>query len=287
MLQVLVARRDGGNGKQTDGMPDSGADAQALTVLDKAYHTPRGMIDEQVPSLADVHEGYNGDSSFQSHAYRIENALETLAASELLKLATPAPTLASETLSPLHAEQTQTTPSPNIFRLLAGGDMGSQPPSQPTDGLEFDNMPLPPMDLVLKLLRLAKTDKQRFFVDFQLFDETQFTSMCREVYFATEPIALWSWISCNVGLYFLFMGLDEGTSQRLGTTLEAVRGHVRILMTNAEAAMQSLRLCSEPSLELCRALALLVCLWIPSPHNFNPLTFNHRQHSTSSWDTAQ
>lgn len=207
-----------------------------------ATPSARTMIDEQVPTLSGVHEGYNGDSSFQSHACRIENALETLAASELLRLAAPP------------------QPSP----LSAGGANStattSKPETRPHDDvLEFDNLPLPPMDVVLKLLRLARTDKQRFFVDFQLFSEDEFAAVCRDIYFATQPISLWSWINCNVGLYFLFLGLNDDARGRLGTTVDVIRSYCGTLMKNAEEAMQSLRLCSEPSLELCRALALLVC----------------------------
>jgi hypothetical protein len=199
------------------------------------------MIDEQVPTLLGVHEGYSGDSSFQSHAYRIENALETLAASELLKLAAP----------PISDNTRHLTPPATVPSI-------AEPSTH--DTLEFENLPLPPMDTVLRLLRLTHTDKQRFFIDFQLFTEDEFAAVCRDVYFATKPVSLTSWISCNIGLYFLFVGLEDDAVVRIGSGLEAVQGYCRVLMGNAEAAMKSLRLCSEPSLELCRAMALLVIL---------------------------
>lgn len=201
------------------------------------------MIDEQVPTLSGVHEGYNGDSSFQSHAYRIENALETLAASELLKLAAP----------PISDNARHLTPPPPAATVPSIAE-----PSFQGDTLEFENLPLPPMDAVLRLLRLAHTDKQRFFIDFQLFTEDEFAAVCRDVYFATRPVSLTSWISCNVGLYFLFVGLEDDAVVRIGSSSEAVQGYCRVLMGNAEEAMKSLRLCSEPSLELCRSMALLV-----------------------------
>lgn len=255
-----------GGGTHPHSSPAGGTDT-ATPSSGKTYHTPRGMINEQVPTLSGVRDGYNGDSSFQSHAYRIENALETLAASELLKLASPA----SQSTREMNSDENLSTAG---TQAVSSSQVGSlHPPNG--DMHDVENMPLPPMELVLKLLRLAKVEKQRFFIDFNMFDEEEFTNLCRDIYFATEPIALWAWISCNVGLYFLFLGLDTEACARLGTTLEAMRVHTKTLMENAERAMQSLRLCSEPSLEWCRTLALLVrsqpnaltCAW----HMWKPL----------------
>lgn len=262
LLQTLVASGRG-NGSDRDSLaplpsrrhrsPAAAAGVSSLTPGsgrgETAATSPsaRTMIDEQVPTLSGVHEGYNGDSSFQSHAYRIENALETLAASELLKLA--APPISDDNVGP-HLTPPATVPS-------------IAEPSSQGDTLEFENLPLPPMDTVLRLLRLAHADKQRFFIDFQLFTEDEFAAVCRDVYFATKPVSLTSWISCNVGLYFLFVGLEDDALGRIGSSLEAVRGYCMVLMGNAEEAMKSLRLCSEPSLELCRSMALLVRLLLP------------------------
>ncbi|KAI1213190.1 uncharacterized protein F4807DRAFT_471636 [Annulohypoxylon truncatum] len=226
------------------------------------HHTPPPMIDEQVPSLSKVREGYNGDTSFQSHAHQVKNALEAaLAASELLNVDTQE---ASTTLSPR-----------KVAELLRGAEASDTTPSAPaatsslpsTDDLDFGKLPLPPVDLVLKLLRLAKSHKQQFFVDIPFFQEDEFIDMCRGVYFATEPISLWTWICVNVGLYHLFSGVNEVERGRMGTTVEAMRSHCGLLKANADAAMQCLRLCSEPSRESCRALALLGSFYVKQGHS--------------------
>ncbi|KAI0138687.1 hypothetical protein F4776DRAFT_663055 [Hypoxylon sp. NC0597] len=232
------------------------------TSSDYARHTPPPMIDEEVPSLASVREGFSGDPSFQSHAHRVKNALEAaLAASELINVETLE---APATLSPR-----------GVAELLHGTDAadpaildyaGPAPPHPPYD-LNFGNLPLPPVDLVLKILRLAKTKKQQFFVDVPTFREDEFVDMCRGVYFATEPISLWTWINVNVGLYYLFCGINEAESRRMGTTVGAIVSHCELLKANAEAAMQSLRLCSEPSTESCRALALLGTFYVKEGHS--------------------
>ncbi|KAI0600387.1 hypothetical protein F4775DRAFT_545619 [Biscogniauxia sp. FL1348] len=229
-----------------------------------AHHTPRSMIDEQVPSLSTVHEGFAGDSSFQSYAHRIKNALEaTLTASELISVeALEAPTiLPQHTLAePLQGLGGTTDAS------TASGNAAPKPLPWSYDW-GFGNMPLPPIDAVLSLLRLTKTAKQRFFVDVPLFDEAEFCNLCRDVYFATEPISLWTWISVDVGLYYLFFGVNEENCRWMGTTMEAMRSHGKMLKANAEAAMQSLRLCSEPSTESCRALALLATFYVKEGHS--------------------
>ncbi|RYP71474.1 hypothetical protein DL770_008122 [Monosporascus sp. CRB-9-2] len=239
MLHTLISSKDVGS------CPPSSTGRSS----EFAHRTQSSMIDEQVPTLSSVHEGYNGDSSFQSHAHRVESALDgTLAASELIDVEAPMTLPLDEVKELLHsAGTTNAITSDHV-------DPGNLPPPH---NLELGDMPLPPIDVVLKLLRLAKADKQRFFVDVPLFQEDEFADMCRGVYFATEPISIWTWICVNVGLYFLFLGVSEVNSRRMGTSVEAIRSHSRVLMANAETALQSLRLCSEPSAESCRALALL------------------------------
>ncbi|KAI2468962.1 hypothetical protein F4781DRAFT_395878 [Annulohypoxylon bovei var. microspora] len=233
------------------------------TASETTRHTPPPMIDEQVPSLAKVREGYNGDPSFQSHAHQVKNALEAaLAASELLNLDTQE---ASATLSPQ-----------KVAELLHGAEAADTATSVPaaaatslplTDDLDFGTLPLPPVDIVLKLLRLAKAQKQQFFVDIPTFEEDEFIDICRSVYFATEPISLWTWICVNVGLYHLFSGINEVERGRMATTADAMRSYCGLLKENADAAMQSLRLCSEPSRESCRALALLGTFYVKEGHS--------------------
>ncbi|KAK7754301.1 hypothetical protein SLS62_003594 [Diatrype stigma] len=247
-----------------------------------AYHTPRSIvIDELVPSLSSVNEGYNGDSSFQSHVHQVKSALEeALAASELMheKAASSAARLPPQKVQELlrgvapggeysipdhqraaSAAASAATPQlrqPGVGTQHHDHDRGGGSGS----GDEFvgsGSIPLPPMDVVLRLLRLTKTDKQRFFVDVPLIQEDEFSDMCRDVYFATRPVSLPVWICVNAGLYFLFIDIGRASCARMGVAVEDMRSHVHVLAANAEAALQSLRLCSEPSVASCRALALL------------------------------
>lgn len=218
--------------------------------LSTTTYTPQSMIDEQLPVLDSVQEGYNGDTSFTSHAHQIKTTLEaTLLPSELEYPSTTSSLQNTEDCH--HGEATRAAMNP----LLSSSDVG------------LGSMPLPPNDVVLKLLRLIRAEEQRFFVDLPVFDRDEFTAMCRDIYFATEPIPLWKWICVNVGLYNLFTGLSRASCQRLGTTAEAIREHTKILGSNAEAALGSLRLCSEPSYQSCRSLAVLANFYVKEGHS--------------------
>ncbi|KAI0401098.1 hypothetical protein F4802DRAFT_619146 [Xylaria palmicola] len=248
MLQVLLTNKDAG--------PSLSPSHQVS--LDGAAYTPQSMIDEQVPTLDSVQDGYHGDTSFTSHAHQIKTTLEaTLLPSELEFPLGASPE--SEGGAGKAESSAATAPDPLV---RSPGDVGG--------GL--GNMPLPPNETVLRLLRLVKAEEQRFFVDLPVFDPDEFIAMCRDLYFATEPVSLWTWICVNVGLHGLFHGLSVGPgaaagTRRLGLTVEAVRAHTAVLRSNAEAALRSLRLCSEPSLDSCRALAVLANFYVKQGHS--------------------
>ncbi|KAI0858462.1 hypothetical protein F4860DRAFT_486296 [Xylaria cubensis] len=238
MLQVLISNGDTG----------SYASRSQSAPLDTTAYTPQSMIDEQVPVLDSVQEGYHGDTSFTSHAHQIKT---TLAAT----------LLPSELEFPLSAS----VESPSNKDSNKGSATAMNPTI--TNDVGLGNMPLPPNDIVLKLLRLVKVEEQRFFVDLPVFDQDEFITMCRDIYFATEPISLWTWICVNVGLCSLFRGLSDAHCKRLGSTVETVQAHIKVLQSNAEAALRSLRLCSEPSTESCRALAVLANFYVKRGHS--------------------
>lgn len=120
------------------------------------------------------------------------------------------------------------------------------------------NHSLPPSDTVLRLLRLTQTEKQRFFVDVDLFDEQHFTELCRNVFFAINPYSIWTWSIVNIGLFYLFMGLNPNHYNGLGLDAQQVDAITESLARNAQAAVDSFQICHEPSLEGCQALALSV-----------------------------
>lgn len=124
---------------------------------------------------------------------------------------------------------------------------------------ELEGRSLPPIDQVLKLLRLAQVEKQRFFVDCSVVDEQEFTEFCQRVYFAVNDYSILSWIIVNIGLFYMFLNLKQPFHTQIGVNYANIHEYSQQLKDNIEAAMQSLRLCNDPSMEACQALALLVC----------------------------
>ncbi|KAJ0272443.1 hypothetical protein CBS470a_012701 [Colletotrichum nupharicola] len=143
----------------------------------------------------------------------------------------------------------------------------SQESSPPSDGKsplpfkiqypELEGRSLPPVEQVLKLLRLAQIEKQRFFVDCSVVDEQEFTEFCQRVYFAVNDYSILSWIIVNIGLFYMFLNLKQPFHQQLGVNYANIHEYSQQLRDNIETAMQSLRLCNDPSMEACQALALL------------------------------
>jgi hypothetical protein len=117
---------------------------------------------------------------------------------------------------------------------------------------------LPPLDQTLKLLRLAQTNKQRFFLDIAFVDEQEFGRLCQNVYFAIDEYSVWAWMIVNAGLYYLFLGVGEQAYSQVGIQFSEIHSYSQLLSANIDATMQSLKLWQDPSLEVCQALALLV-----------------------------
>ncbi|OTB20750.1 hypothetical protein K445DRAFT_92437 [Daldinia sp. EC12] len=249
MLQTLLLNRSPG--------PNSTAASTEST-----HHTPPPMIDEQVPSLTGANEGYISDPSFLSHAHLVENTLGTTFTAP--DFTSPEPINTPSIISPQRVAQL-------LHEADAGKDAVTPDSLAPKSPQPYESqvgdLPLPPIDLVLKILRMSKASKQRFFVDVPTFEEDEFIDLCRSVYFATEPVSIWKWICVNVGLYYIFLGASEPDCESIGTTVETLRFHNRAIKRNAETAMQSLRLCSEPSMESCRALVLLGTFYVKEGHS--------------------
>lgn len=117
---------------------------------------------------------------------------------------------------------------------------------------------LPPSEPVLRLLRLCQTVDQRLFSDFGFLDVQGFTEMCRDVFFATVPHSMATWCIVNVGLFYLFTDLKLELYDQVSLDEQQVDSITEILAKNTQLAVESFRMCSEPSLVTCQALALLV-----------------------------
>ncbi|KAI8243177.1 hypothetical protein K4K57_009880 [Colletotrichum sp. SAR 10_99] len=191
-------------------------------------------------------EGYRGDSSFKAHVHKVTDALRDAASTLELTMGDPTFTTTTHMIDET-ADSEESSPLSD----------GNSPSPFKVQYPELKGRSLPPIGQVLKLLRLAQIEKQRFFVDCSVVDEQEFTSFCQRVYFAVNDYSLLSWIIVNIGLFYMFLNLKQPFHSQIGVSYANIHEYSQQLKDNIEAAMQSLRLCNDPSMEACQALALL------------------------------
>ncbi|KAF4839867.1 hypothetical protein CGCSCA4_v010924 [Colletotrichum siamense] len=208
--------------------------------------SPASYISSNPSNIAIMSEGYRGDSSFKAHVHKITDALRDAASSLELTMGDPTFTTTTHMIDETADSEESSPPSdgksPSLFKI--------QYP-------ELEGRSLPPIDQVLKLLRLAQVEKQRFFVDCSVVDEQEFTEFCQRVYFAVNDYSILSWIIVNIGLFYMFLNLKRPFYAQIGVNYAIIHEYSQQLKDNIEAALQSLRLCNDPSMEACQALALL------------------------------
>ncbi|KAK1495523.1 hypothetical protein CCUS01_13404 [Colletotrichum cuscutae] len=135
--------------------------------------------------------------------------------------------------------------------------IGNSPLTVQAQHPELEGRSLPSTERVLKLIRLCQTEKQRFFIDVPVIDEQEFGEYCQKVCFAITDFSTVDWIIVNAGLFFLLQGLKRHHYALIDINESDIEAYSQLLKANLEAAIQSLRLCSDPSKQACQALAVL------------------------------
>ncbi|KAF2166986.1 hypothetical protein M409DRAFT_23030 [Zasmidium cellare ATCC 36951] len=168
--------------------------------------SPSTHISGDHPDVSAVFEGYKGDSSFNAHVKHVADTLEgTFGANTDDRVPSMPSAIVHDLLQDVDATQRVAPESVDFSRT-------NLTPRYP----ELEDLPLAPTQPVLKLLRLAQNEKQRFFADVPFVDEQEFVESCKSVYFATQPYSLWTWIIVNIGLLYLFLDLDNKHYAQVG-----------------------------------------------------------------------
>jgi hypothetical protein len=212
--------------------------------------SPGAVISSNVSNKVVMSEGYRGDSSFKAHVQKVTDALRDAATNLEFSMTDPDfdGTISATRIVEEAANKQDLTPS-TVDSTAASLDVRFP---------ELEGRSLPPIESVLKILRLAQAEKQRFFLDFIFLGESEFGELCQKVYFAINDYSLAAWVTANVGLYYLFFSLPKHHFLQIGVTSSDIETNLLLLSGNLEAALQSWRLCQDPSIESCQALALLV-----------------------------
>jgi hypothetical protein len=200
-----------------------------------------------VSTILEISEGYMGDSSFKAHVRRVTDALKEARAD--VEFTSCDGNLPAKKATQI-IEAASVDPSPSSTDAPLSSFRVQYP--------ELEGKSLPPIEPVLKLLRLAQAEKQQFFVDMPIIDEPTFVELCQRAYFAIDDYSLSTWAIVNTGLFSLFFCLKEHQYAGLGVSSSSFQDILALLSGNVEAAIRSSRLCQDPSLEACQALAILV-----------------------------
>lgn len=229
----------------------------------QGYGKASSFTNGWVPRVPAADLGHRGSPSFEAQAERIGGALN-----------------APPGQPPLDVSANGMGLSRISQQLLVPNTQDEVTPTLPIHQPNPEN-PLPPRGPVLKLLRLSQTKKQRFFVDVFVLDEQELNALCREVFFPINPYTLYTWSIVNVGLFYLFSDLKAVSFDDIGVNGNEVDEITALLAANAQDAVDSFRVCSEPSIEACQALALLVSSSRDNTFLFTRPNCN-REHSASN-----
>ncbi|KAK7419743.1 hypothetical protein QQX98_003115 [Neonectria punicea] len=114
-------------------------------------------------------------------------------------------------------------------------------------------LPMPPIDVVLKLLReIEATPPMAFITSCSFINIKYFIECCRKVYFATEDYSIAVFVIVNAGLYYLFQEKSVADESQRGQCLE----YHHLCRDNLETALSNWPLLHLPTKEMIEALLL-------------------------------
>ncbi|CRG89986.1 Thiamine repressible genes regulatory protein thi1 [Talaromyces islandicus] len=215
--------------------------------------SPANQVTSHLLEASSASEGYRGDSSFNAHVRRVRDTLKN-AASDMGSIA--ASSLGDD--DPRGGDST--TIDTLDFEIPDSPDTSSS--REDLQYPELENKTLPPINSVLLLLRLIQDEKQDFFLNMPVINETEFAEYCQQVYFAIRRYSLTTWAIVNVGLFYLFVGLKEHHYDRIGVTASDIDSYIQILNANIDSTINSFRLCLTPSVEACQAMSFLTMFYM-------------------------
>ncbi|KAH7115450.1 hypothetical protein B0J13DRAFT_653839 [Dactylonectria estremocensis] len=132
----------------------------------------------------------------------------------------------------------------------------------PVGGL--GQLPMPPMDVVVCLLKHAKASSPGLFTFVCSFvGSSDFTKLCRMVYFPTDDFTDATFVIVNAGLYYLFLeqhtfALDKATKDELEPLIQLCQINLETSLANVSLFM-SLKIENVQALLLGTMYAIDVC----------------------------
>ncbi|KAL8852068.1 MAG: hypothetical protein Q9221_002998 [Calogaya cf. arnoldii] len=205
-------------------------------------------------SNVDRDSSFEGDSSFMTHSKQATQAFKASLAS------TPQ----------MNHDEALSDAVANLQKALNSSDVQLLSPPHSMESTKDDEshvlsaLPMPPNDLVVKLLKRAKVERQRIFDEIPALQLTAIINYCQRVFFATEPYSIATFIVVNVSLILMLRGLSERAKQEIQICHSDLVHYLSILPKNVDVALRKLPLVSPHSMENITALHLACSLAIES-----------------------
>lgn len=121
---------------------------------------------------------------------------------------------------------------------------------------ELANLELPPMQAVLKVLRLCKSHPFQFFYEYPAMDASRLSDLCQKIYFPTEDYTIATFVTVHVSLFLLFRQMQKDTAKELQLGPSEIEICVATCSKNAQTSMGSMRVYMEANFENIEALLL-------------------------------
>ncbi|CAH0014840.1 unnamed protein product [Clonostachys rhizophaga] len=194
---------------------------------------------------SDNESAFGGDSALTAQTAFASEFLENAVQRTSLREADPSIKAALATLGQLVEMQKQ--------KSVSHGPRFPLQKPVPAGGVT--KLPMPPIEVVVPLLKDAKnTPMSLFNFVCHITGLLDFDSLCRMVYFPTEDISLCHFIVVNAGLYNLFV--EQGALAKDQAHQDEYRAYGLLCQANMETALANLPFFLSPKIETIQALIL-------------------------------
>ncbi|WQF85654.1 hypothetical protein CDEST_10668 [Colletotrichum destructivum] len=209
----------------------------ALTKLGSPLETDRTPSILENPPHVPGSLSFEGDSSFATHSKHTTQEFERL-------------------MGGLPYSKDGENAVASLRAAVYPGSINLRDPQTAALRPDFTGLPLPPRQLVIRILGYCKNNITRFFRDYPFLSLATFTDMCQQVYFPTDECTLSAFIIVNSGLCNLLRDLNDDTIKAMGLGTPTVASSISICATNVMRAVLDLRLTLDATFENILALLL-------------------------------
>ncbi|KAL8871209.1 MAG: hypothetical protein Q9174_002911 [Haloplaca sp. 1 TL-2023] len=221
---------------------------------------PCNALSRRQSSPHDRDSSFEGDSSFMVHSKQVTQAFKaSLVATPQLNV-DDALFDAVATLQKVLDSNPTRIPSAHCSRDTTYDE----------EGHGLSALPLPPSNLVLKLLKRAKVEPRKIFDEAPGLDLPTIISCCQKVFFAMEPYSIATFVIVNTSLLFLLRTLTDQAKLDIQVSQADVIHYLDILPKNVDVALRKLPLVAPHSTENITALHLACSLAVESSIEASP-----------------